>query len=114
MTSLLAFTLLALLSNDATLTVAQYVTTVTVSINTNPLCTLVSGIEDSGGNAGGFSGAGSFSGSGASGINGTGAGGAGAAGFGGSGSASDSEAPGTNDTGAGGSGFSSGSAPSGR
>lgn len=72
-----AIILLALLSHDPTLAIAQYVTTVTVSVNTNPFCTLWSGIGISGGGSGGFGGAGSAPGSGVSGTNGTGAGGSG-------------------------------------
>ena len=65
----LALALWILLSTDATLTLAQYVMTVTISINDNPLCTPVSGIKGSGGSAG------NASGSGASGTNGAGVGG---------------------------------------
>lgn len=43
----LLFALLVMLSNDAKLILAQYVTTVTVSINDNPFCT---GIGAFGGN----------------------------------------------------------------
>lgn len=55
---------LALVSNKATLTFAQYVTTVTEYVNTNPFCTLGSGIEASGLNGGGAGGAGFGPGSG--------------------------------------------------
>ena len=68
----LALALLTLLSNVAPLTVAQYVTTVTVSINDNPFCTPVSRIGAFGGSAGDVGGAGSASGSGAAGTNGGG------------------------------------------
>ena len=61
----LAFALLALLSNHATLGLAQYVTTVTISINDNPFCTPVSGVGVSGSGVGGTGGAGSASGGGA-------------------------------------------------
>ena len=44
-----ALAILTFLSHDAPLTLAQYVTTVTVSINDNPLCTPVGGIGLSGG-----------------------------------------------------------------
>lgn len=52
----LVITLLTLLSNDVTRTFAQYVTTITVSINTDPFCTSLSGLGvpgTSGGGAGG-------------------------------------------------------------
>ena len=45
----LALAILTFLSHDVPLTLAQYVTTVTVSINDNPLCTPLSGIGISGG-----------------------------------------------------------------
>ncbi len=51
----LVITLLTLLSNDVTRT-SQYVTTITVSINTDPFCTSLSGLGvpgTSGGGAGG-------------------------------------------------------------
>ena len=67
----LALALLTLLSNDSTRTLAQYVTTVTVSINTDPFCTSLSGLQVSGNSAG------NASGSGASGMSGGGAGGSG-------------------------------------
>ena len=67
----LAVAILTFLSHDAPLTLAQYVTTVTVSINDNPLCTPVSGIGLSGG-SGGAGGAGIAPGLGASGSNGGG------------------------------------------
>lgn len=63
-----ALAILTFLSHDAPLTLAQYVTTVTVSINDNPLCTPVSGIGLSGGSKG-AGGAGIASGLGASGSN---------------------------------------------
>ena len=59
----LALAILTFLSHDASLTLARYVTTVTVSINDNPLCTPVGGIGLSGG-------AGIAPGLGASGSNG--------------------------------------------
>lgn len=65
----LALALLTLLSNVAPLAVAQYVTTVTVSINDNPFCTPVSRIGAFGGSAGDVGGVGSASGSGAAGTN---------------------------------------------
>ena len=61
--------LLALLGNDATIALAQYVATVTVSVNDNPFCTSVGNIGASGGNSGGTVGSGT-SGSTASGSNG--------------------------------------------
>lgn len=67
----LALALLTLLSNDSTRTLAQYVTIVTVSINTDPFCTSLSGLQASGNLAG------NASGSGASGMSGGGAGGSG-------------------------------------
>ncbi|KAF6227481.1 hypothetical protein HO133_008925 [Letharia lupina] len=83
----LALALLALLSNDTTLTLAQYVTTVTVSINTDPFCT---GIGAFGGSA---AGAGNTSGSGAGGS-GFGSGSGASIGSGnGTGSATNSGAP---------------------
>ena len=69
----LTLSILALLSNKATLILAQYVTTVTVSINDNPFCTPVSGIGALGGSAGGASGANNASGSGTFGTSGSGA-----------------------------------------
>ena len=65
----LALAILTFLSHDAPLTLAQYVTTVTVSINDNPLCTPGSDIGLSGG-SGGAEGAGIAPGLGASGSNG--------------------------------------------
>ena len=65
-----ALAILIFLSHDAPLTLAQYVTTVTVSINDNPLCTPVTGIGLSGGSEGaGGGGDGIASGFGASGSN---------------------------------------------
>lgn len=69
----LALALLTLWSNNATLTFAQYVVTVTEYVNDNPFCTPVSSIGVSGGSAG-VSSTGSASGSGAPGANGGGAG----------------------------------------
>ena len=45
----LTLAILALLSDNATLVLAQYVTTVTISINANPFCTPMSGIGAYGG-----------------------------------------------------------------
>lgn len=94
----LAFALLAFLSNDATLTFAQYVTTVTVSINTNPFCTFVNGIgaPGSGASGSGVSGFGNSS-YGTSGTNGGGAGGSGSgSGYGGSNGTSNGTGSATN------------------
>ena len=67
----LALAILTFLSHDAPLALAQYVTTVTVSINDNPLCTPVSGTGLLGG-SGGANGAGVAPGLGAPGSNGGG------------------------------------------
>ena len=67
----LALALIIFMSNDATLTLGQYVTTVTVSINDNPFCTPVSGMGVSGG-SGSEGGAGSAPDIGVSGVNGGG------------------------------------------
>lgn len=68
----LALALLTLSSSFAPLTVAQYVTTITVSINDNPFCTAVSHMGASGISAGDVGGAGSASGPGVAGTNGGG------------------------------------------
>ena len=65
----LALAILTFLSHDAPLTLAQDVTTVTVSINDNPLCTPAGGIGLSSG-SGVAGGAGIAPGLGASGSNG--------------------------------------------
>ena len=71
----LALALLTLWSNDATLTFAQYVTTVTEYVNDNPFCTPVNRIAAPGGSAGvGANGGGagsSGSGSASGGLNGS-------------------------------------------
>ena len=71
----LALFLLTLGSNDATLTFAQYVTTVTEYVNDNPFCTPVNKIAAPGGSAGvGANGGGagsSGSGSASGGLNGS-------------------------------------------
>ena len=67
----LALAILSFLGHDAPLTTAQYVTTVTVSVNDNPLCTPVSRIGLSGGSEG-AGGAGIAPGLGASGSGGGG------------------------------------------
>lgn len=58
----LSVAILALLSNKATLILAQYVTTVTVSINNNDFCPLETGLVASSGSTGGASVASSASG----------------------------------------------------
>ena len=66
----LALALLTVLSNNAVLILAELVTTVTVSVNSNPFCTIVNGVGDFGtsGSGVGVSGYGS----GFGGLNGTG------------------------------------------
>ena len=69
----LTLALLTLWSNYTTLILAQYVTTVTVSINDNPFCTPINRIGALGGSPGGAGAGSSTPGSGASGMNGSGA-----------------------------------------
>ena len=63
---------IALVSHEVTLTFAQYATTVTQYVNTNPFCTLVSGIGAPGLNGGGAGGAGFGPGSGYFNVSGNG------------------------------------------
>ena len=67
----LIFPLLTFLSNTNNLTSAQYVVTVTVSVNDNPFCTPLGGVGASGVGLGNSGGVGIAPGSGSSGINGS-------------------------------------------
>lgn len=92
-----AIALLSLLSSFVPVAVTQYVTTVTVSINDNPLCTPVSRVGVPGGSAGDVGGAGSASSPGAAGTNGGGAdGSAGGSGSGDSNGPASVSSPATN------------------